>query len=128
MRTLIRWLRLVFLTVFVCDISPVFAAAASAAPARDDYIAGYATAVVEREMRLEGRDLSVKDGVITIFSANLSASEREKLVAALSGIPGVLRIVIADPKDLAGTQPPSRRMAARSERVNHYLTLSSLPV
>jgi hypothetical protein len=117
MRTLIRWLQLVFLAVFVCDVSPGFAASASAAPARDDYIAGYATAVVEREMRLAGRDLSVKDGVITISSGNLSAPEREKLVAALSGIPGVLRIVFADPKDLAGTQPPARTTTTIDEKL-----------
>ena len=117
MRTLIRWLQLVFLAVFVCDLSPGFSASASAAPARDDYIAGYATAVVEREMRLGGRDLSVKDGVITISSANLSVPEREKLIAALSGIPGVLRIVIADPKDLGGTQPPGRTTTTIDEKL-----------
>lgn len=112
MRTLIRWLQVVFLAVFVCDVSPGFAASA-----RDDYIAGYATAVVEREMRLTGRDLSVKDGVITISAANLSAPERERLVAALSGIPGVLRIDIADPKDLAGTQPPARTTTTIDEKL-----------
>lgn len=117
MRTLIRWLLLVFLTVFVCDVSPGFAASASAAPARDDYIAGYATAVVEREMRLTGRDLSVKDGVVTVSAANLSAPERDKLVAALSGIPGVLRVVVADAKDLAGTQPPGRTTTTIDEKL-----------
>ena len=117
MRTLIRWLQVVFLAVFVCEVSPGFAASASAAPARDDYIAGYATAVVEREMRLTGRDLSVKDGVITISAGNLSAPERERLVAALSGIPGVLRIDIADPKDLAGTQPPARTTTTIDEKL-----------
>ena len=117
MRTLIRWLQWVFLTVFVCHVSPGFVASASAASARDDYIAGYATAVVEREMRLAGRDLSVKDGVITISSADLSAPEREKLVAALSAIPGVLRIDIADPKDLAGTQPAARTTTTIDEKL-----------
>ena len=115
MRMLIRWLQLVFVTVFVCHVSPGFAGSASAAPARDDYIAGYATAVVEREMRFTGRDLSVKDGVVTISAGNLSAPEREKLVAALSGIPGVLRVVIADPKDRAGTQPPGRTTTTTDE-------------
>lgn len=112
MRTLIHWLQLVFLTVFVWDVSPAFAA-----PARDDYIAGYATAVVEREMRLTARHLSVQDGVVTISAANLSAPEREKLVAALSGIPGVLRVVVADPKDLAGTQPPDRSTTTTDEKL-----------
>lgn len=117
MRTLIRWLQLIFVTVFVCEVSPGFAASASAAPARDDYIAGYATAVVEREMRLAGRDLSVKDGVITISAANLSAQEREKLVTALAGIPGVLRIDVADPKDLAGAQPRGRTTTTTDEKL-----------
>jgi len=112
MRTLIRWLQLAFLMMFVFDISPGFAASV-----RDDYIAGYATAVVEREMRLAGRDLTVKDGVITISSANLSTPDREKLVVLLSGIPGVLRINIADPKDLAGTQPLARTTTTIDEKL-----------
>jgi len=117
MRTLISSLQLVFLAVFVSDVSPGFGASVSAAPARDDYIAGYATAIVEREMRLTGRALSVKDGVITVSSGDLSAPEREKLVAALSAIPGVLRVDIADPKDLAGTQPPAQTTTTIDEKL-----------
>jgi hypothetical protein len=117
MRMLIRWLPLVFIVLVVCEVAPGLAESASAAPARDDYIAGYASAVVEREMRLSGRELSVKDGVVTVTGAKLSAPEREKLVTALSGIPGVLRVVIADSKDLAAAQPAGRTTTTIDEKL-----------
>src|SRR5512140_2293599 len=117
MRTLIHWLQSVVILVFVCYVTPGFAASASAAPARDDYIAGYATAVVEREVPLAARDLTVKDGVITISAANLSVPEREKLVTALSGIPGVQRIDLGDPKDPADAQPLARTTRTTDEKL-----------
>jgi len=117
MRTLIRWLQSVVFLVFVCDVTPGFAASASAAPARDDYIAGYATAVIERELPNVGRDLTVKDGVITISAENLSAPEREKLLTALSAVPGVRRIDLGDSSDLAGAQPLARTTRTTDEKL-----------
>ena len=117
MRASIRWFLLAVFTVSVCAVSPGFAATVSAAPTRDDYIAGYASAVVEREMQLKASDLTVKNGVVTVPAGNFSAAEREKLVAALAGIPGVLRIDIADPKDPAGAQPLARTTRTIDEKL-----------
>jgi len=117
MRASIRWFLLTVFTMLVCDVSPGGAATASAAPTRDDYIAGYASAIVEREMQLSGSDLSVQNGVVTILAANLSVAEREKLVAALAGIPGVLRIDVADPKDSAREQPLARTTRTIDEKL-----------
>ena len=67
---------------------------AVAAPADDAYIAGYAAAVLQREFKLIGRSLQVKDGVITVGSEEVADVDRARIIAVLSSIRGVMRVEV----------------------------------
>lgn len=88
----------------------VAAAPALAGPAEDAYLAGYVTAVLERQMDVKGGKITVKDGVVTVEAAGLPGSDREKLVSSLATIPGVVKVVVVDlrqPPATAAPAPPS---------------------
>jgi len=55
----------------------------------DTFIAGYATAIVDREFGIPKVKLRVEDGVIYLQEGDLSGRTRERIVAALSRIKGV---------------------------------------
>ncbi|WKJ92251.1 DUF1207 domain-containing protein [Methylomonas montana] len=74
----------------------VSAPCAQATTADDAYIAGYAAAALKHELKLDMPALTVKDGVITLPAANLTAAERADASKILSGIPGVNAVKIAD--------------------------------
>jgi hypothetical protein len=74
----------------------VMAAPALAGPAEDAYVAGYVAAVLERQMDVKGIKVTVKDGVVTIEAAGLAGSDRDRIVAALSSIPGVVRVAVVE--------------------------------
>ena len=82
-------------------------APALAAPADDAYVAGYATAVLERELDVKGSKITVKDGVITVEAAGLPQSDHEKIVATLAAIPGVTRVVVVELRQPPATAPPA---------------------
>ncbi len=73
----------------------IIASTADAAPAEDAYIAGYAAAVLNREFKLDARSLSVKNGVITLPAEGLDDANRGKVLTALAGIPGVIKVTPA---------------------------------
>jgi hypothetical protein len=82
---------------------------ALAGPAEDAYVAGYATAVLERELDVKGSKITVKDGTVTVEAAGLPKSAHERIIATLSRISGVTRVVIVDqpaPPAIAPTAPP----------------------
>jgi len=85
----------------------VAATPALAGPAEDAYVAGYVTAVLERQMDVKGSKITVKDGVVTVAVAGLPASDREKLVANLSTVAGVVRVVVVDLRQPPGTAAPA---------------------
>lgn len=68
----------------------------TAGPVEDAYVAGYATAVLERQLTLTATKVTVKDGVVTIEAQGIAASDREKVVAAVSRISGVLRVELVE--------------------------------
>jgi hypothetical protein len=77
------------------------APAAAAAPA-DAYIAGYAAAVLERELRVSPRSLRVEQGVIVLDAADVKAADRPRVTAALARVRGVTRVEI-----VAAPAPPT---------------------
>ena len=85
----------------------VAAAPALAGPAEDAYLAGYVTAVLERQMDVKGGKITVKDGVVTVEAAGLPGSDREKLVGSLSTIPGVAKVVVVDLRQPPATAAPA---------------------
>jgi hypothetical protein len=80
---------------------------ALAGPAEDAYVAGYVTAVLERQMDVKGSKITVKDGVVTVEVAGLPGSDREKLVAALSTVAGVVEVVVVDLRQPPATAQPA---------------------
>jgi hypothetical protein len=84
---------------------PVFIALAflfQAEPPSDDaWIAGYATAILERDFDARGR-VDAHQGVLTLSEDTLKDKDREKVIAALSRIKGVRQVVILPD----GTDPP----------------------
>jgi hypothetical protein len=83
----------------------VVALAAQAEPAPDDdFIAGYATAVLERDFDARVR-VDVRDGVIRLPPGTLKPRDRDRAAAALSRIPGVQRVEFL-PASEGAPEPP----------------------
>jgi len=75
-------------------ISLIFVVLFQNEPSPDDgWISGYATAILERDFDARGK-VVVHEGVLTLNSDTLKDNDREKVIAALSRIKGVRRVVI----------------------------------
>jgi hypothetical protein len=70
------------------------AAAAPAATAGDEYLRGYAAAVLAERFRLSAPSLRVENGVVSVAAEDLAAVDRDAVRRALTGIPGVARVEI----------------------------------
>jgi hypothetical protein len=64
----------------------------------DSYIAGYATAVLQREFSAAKAIPRVKMGVVSIDSESLAQVDQQKAMAVLESIPGVVRVEIQEGK------------------------------
>lgn len=64
------------------------------ASADDSFIAGYSTAVLEREFKVISSSLKVDQGVIYMSEDNLKGLDITKIIKVLSGIRGVVRVEI----------------------------------
>jgi hypothetical protein len=74
----------------------VASAPAVAAPGTDGFIEGYAAAVLERDFQLTASSLRVQNGIVMLSAANLAGRDRAQIIAALSRIPGTVRVEIVD--------------------------------
>jgi hypothetical protein len=88
-------------------------ASAEAAPAPDDpYLAGYAGAVLEREFKVNPRAVTVAQGVLTIDAAALDPATRDRIIATLTTLPGVVRVDVRSPAaPPAGVGPETTPLA-----------------
>jgi len=76
-------------------------------PAPEDrYLAGYATAILERELQITATSLEVRDGVIFLNGRGLGRIERNKIRSVLSAIRGVKTVIFGD--EFAGQSPTSQ--------------------
>jgi hypothetical protein len=101
-----RFVTMRFVTLMViaaCWVALAPSTPARAGPAEDAYVAGYVSAVLERQMDVKGGRVTVKDGVVTVEVAGLSAGDRERVVATLSTVPGVSRVLVSG----RGRGPPA---------------------
>ena len=64
--------------------------------ADDSYIAGYAAAVLEHEFNVPGAVLQVQEGVVIVTADSLGKVDRQKVIAALEKIPGVVRAEVRE--------------------------------
>jgi hypothetical protein len=66
----------------------------ASAPVSDDYLKGYAVAVLEREFGVQAPSLDVRDGIVRISGAELGTADRDAVVAALTRLDGVKQVLI----------------------------------
>jgi hypothetical protein len=62
----------------------------------DDFIQGYASAVLEREFGIKNFSLKVAGVVVTITSKELSDADHNRILAAVTTIEGVKKVEIVD--------------------------------
>jgi hypothetical protein len=78
-------------------LTVVATSSAARAVAREDaYVAGYAAAVLERELKLSAPSLRVENGVVTIAASDLGGADRAAVIETLSRVPGAARVEIVD--------------------------------
>src|SRR5687767_10397327 len=80
-------------------------ASACALPGEDAYIEGFAAALLEREFRISAPSLRVQNGVIIVGAADLSGADRARVVSALSGIRGAVRVDVVEAGAVAPPVP-----------------------
>lgn len=64
------------------------------AHAQDDFIAGYASAVLEHEFSVTDAAIDVSSGLVTVTTQTLGNADRGKIISALRQIPGVTQAEI----------------------------------
>jgi len=69
---------------------------ATAAAGDDSYLAGYATAVIERDLGLAVVSVDVRDGVARVVVEDLGDQPAERVAAAVSHIEGIERVEISE--------------------------------
>jgi hypothetical protein len=85
----VRYLNIIAVMLF-------FTSTVHAAVTEDAYIAGYAAGVLKQGFGMEIPTLVVKDGIIIVPEEKLISESRAQVVQALSKIPGVAGVTIAE--------------------------------
>jgi Protein of unknown function (DUF1207) len=81
----------------------------------DDFIRGYAAAVLQREFQIKDYFLEVSDQTVRVTSGELKNLDPEKVIAALFSVQGVKKVEILDPQGVvisSSTTPPKQEPAA----------------
>lgn len=91
------------LCLFLLDVHPAWSQVTS-----DEYIAGFATAVLQREFKATDSTLHVHNGVVRISARSLSGLDREKVKRTLAGIAGVKDVVIIESEEPPASPLPQR--------------------
>jgi len=94
-----------------------FPAVARATPASDEFIRGYATAILQRDFQLTAKTLNVKSGVVYISGLEASDGVRDRMKTSLAAIDGVRQVVVAE----KGEFVPAGGETAISPEVNVFL-------
>ena len=89
----------------------------------DDFIRGYASALLAREFRLKSFFVNVAGETVTVTSGDLTEADHGKVIAALSSIDGVKRVAILDSMELKW---PHRSRNHRQHSLLHYSSPSNL--
>ena len=87
----------------LCAIALLLVAVPTLADPDDDYLAGYATAVIERDLGLKVVNIEVHDGEIRVVVEALGDQPNERIEAALRKIEGIDRASVYE----AGSEPPA---------------------
>ena len=76
-------------------------------PVSDEYIAGYASAVLRHDFGVSDATLQVHDGVVFVSANSLGELDRDKVTKALTAIAGVRDVIIQETGDPTTTTPSS---------------------
>jgi uncharacterized protein DUF1207 len=100
-----------------------------ATPVPDDYIKGYAAAILAREFKVRAPSLRVSSGIVELAQTELASADQSAVIAALSAIEGVTRVVILSDRTQAGAAPPrpTDASAARDAAPMELLETGVLP-
>ena len=79
---------------------------AHTAPVTDDYIKGYAAAILAREFKVRAPSLQVSGGIVRVAEADLTGADHSAIVAALTAVEGVTRVVIVSGRAAAEAPLP----------------------
>ena len=74
----------------------------------DDFIRGYASAVLERELGLKNFTLNIDGEAVTVTFGELTQADYRKVIAALSSVVGVKRVTILDSRGVAAARSSSQ--------------------
>jgi hypothetical protein len=96
--------------ILLTSISPAIAADETVS---DEFIAGYATAIIHRELQLQDVNLKVDGGVITLEFTHHIRETRDRIKSALSRLKGVKKIVIV----VKGKENSGETQTAGSDKI-----------
>ena len=101
------------------------------AAAGDDFIRGYASAVLEREFGIKNFSLEVAGDAITVTSGDQSDADPDKVIAALLLIRGVKQVALLDSRGVevasSAAQLSATRSASLQESIKPEHELGFLP-
>jgi hypothetical protein len=89
----------------LCAAAVLLCAASSLAVPDDTYLAGYATAVIERDLGLKVVSLEVRDRVARVVVVDLGDQPAERIEAALTEIEGIERVEVSESVTGIATEP-----------------------
>jgi hypothetical protein len=75
-----------------------------AAQASDEFIRGYATAILQRDFQITAETLRVQSGIIYIRGLETSDDMRDRLKSSLSSIEGVRQVMVVEDSGIAPTE------------------------
>jgi Protein of unknown function (DUF1207) len=97
-----------------CAAVLVLLAAPGVLAADDAYLAGYATAVIERDLGLKVVRLEVREGVAYVVVESLEDQPKERIAAALTEIEGIERAEVSEgDAEVPGPEPAAEPEAPR---------------
>ncbi len=111
----------VLLAVVVCCF-PVPLRAAS-----DDFIQGYASAVLQREFGIKNFSLKVAGEVVTITSKELSDADHNRILAAVTTIEGVKKVEIVDGSGAVVASSTPQQAGTQNASLGNEYELGFLP-
>ena len=86
----------------------------------DDFIQGYASAVLEREFGIKNFSLNVTDEAIRVRSEELAGADHDKIIAALSSIQGVQKVEIVDASGVVVASSTSQQTGAQRASLQKF--------
>lgn len=88
-------------------------------PESDAFLAGYVTAVLERELQLYDGRVTVQEGHVTVAVEHAGERERNRIAALLARVRGVKQVTVIGRQDrgvdAAGTQPAAALLAINDQ-------------